>query len=45
MLEQAEIERFLEVAQRLPELTTEELSGLTIALPAGNLEVGKPGLF
>ena len=45
VLEQAEIERFLEVAQRLPELTTEELSGLTIALPAGNLEVGKPGLF
>ncbi|MDR3524111.1 MAG: MmgE/PrpD family protein [Acetobacteraceae bacterium] len=45
ILEQAEIERFLDVAQRLPELSTEELAGLTIALPAGNLEVGKPGLF
>ena len=45
VLEQAEIERFLEVAQRLPDLTAAELSGLTIALPAGKLEVGKPGLF
>jgi len=45
ILEQAEIERFLDVAQRLPELTAAELAGLTIALPAGQLEVGKPGLF
>jgi 2-methylcitrate dehydratase len=30
VLEQAEIERFLEVAQRLPELTAAELSGLNV---------------
>ncbi len=45
ILAPAEIERFLSVAQRLPELTAAELSGLTIALPAGALEVGKPGIF
>ncbi|MFC4225133.1 MmgE/PrpD family protein [Lysinibacter cavernae] len=37
VLEQSEIERFLDVAQRLPELTGAELAGLTI--------VGKPGLL
>jgi 2-methylcitrate dehydratase len=30
VLEQSEIERFLSVAARLPELTADELSGLTI---------------
>ncbi|GAA3591678.1 MmgE/PrpD family protein [Klugiella xanthotipulae] len=37
VLEPAEIERFLEVAQRLPQLRPDELAGLTI--------VGKPGLL
>ncbi|MFC6356439.1 MmgE/PrpD family protein [Luethyella okanaganae] len=36
-LEEAEIERFLALAERLPELTPEELGGLTI--------VGAPGLL
>ena len=40
-----EAERFLAVAQRLPELTSAELAGLTIALPDGALAVGLPGLF
>ena len=40
-----EAERFLEVAQRLPELSPAGLAGLTIALPNGSLAVGKPGLF
>ena len=37
VLEAAEIERFLDVAQRLPELTASELGGLTIQ--------ARPGLF
>lgn len=37
VLEQAEIERFLDVAQRLPKLTADELGGLTIQ--------ARPGLF
>jgi 2-methylcitrate dehydratase len=41
----AEAERFLAVAQRLPELTSAELAGLTIALPEGQLAAGLPGLF
>ena len=45
ILEPAEIERFLDVAQRLPTLTAAELIGLNIALPAGALELGKPGIF
>jgi 2-methylcitrate dehydratase len=45
ILDAAEVERFLAVAQRLPELSTAELAGLTIALPNGKLAVGKPGLF
>ncbi|HLR93688.1 MAG TPA: MmgE/PrpD family protein [Jiangellaceae bacterium] len=34
VLAEAEIERFLEVAQRLPELGSDELGGLTITAPA-----------
>jgi 2-methylcitrate dehydratase len=45
LLEPAEIERFLDVAQRLPTLSPADLAGLTIALPHGRLETGKPGLF
>ncbi|MDQ0374067.1 MmgE/PrpD family protein [Cellulomonas humilata] len=42
-----EIERFLDVAQRLPSLTADELSGLTVVAPAGWLDtVSTPeGLF
>ena len=43
MLEQREIERFLELVQRLPELTAEELGGLTVT--AAGLPVGPKGLF
>ena len=47
VLEPEEIERFLELAQRLPELTAEELGGLTIHAAAGVLSsVESPkGLF
>ncbi len=47
VLEPAEIERFLDVAQRLPELGPEELGGLTIAARPGLLgTVPSPaGLF
>ena len=45
ILAPAEIERFLNVAQRLPTLTAAELAGLNIELPAGALAVGRPGLF
>lgn len=45
VLEEAEIERFLDLAQRLPELTAEELGGLTITAPAGTLPAGPKGLF
>lgn len=42
-----EIERFLDVAQRLPSLTADELAGLTVVAPAGQLDtVSTPeGLF
>ena len=43
MLEPDEIERFLDVAQRLPELTAGELGGLTIT--ATGLPVAPKGLF
>ncbi|HRN29361.1 MAG TPA: MmgE/PrpD family protein, partial [Terrimesophilobacter sp.] len=45
VLESAEIERFLNVAQRLPELSADELAGLTVTAPAGSLPVGPKGLF
>ena len=44
VLAPAEIERFLDVAQRLPSLRAAELAGLTIALPPGQLAVGQSGL-
>jgi 2-methylcitrate dehydratase len=45
VLDAAEVERFLATVERLPQLTAEELFGLNIALPAGKLAEGKPGLF
>ena len=40
-----EAERFLGVVQELPRLAAGELSLLNVALPAGRLVVGKPGIF
>ena len=45
ILDTAEAERFLEVAQRLPALKPSELAGLTIAMPNGKLLTGTPGIF
>ena len=45
LLERAEGERFLDVAQRLPSLTPAELMGLTIELPPGQLAQGRRGIF
>ena len=46
ILDPVEARRFLDVAQRLPELKPEELAGLTIALPAGALAASaKSGIF
>ena len=45
LLDQAEAERFLELVQRLPSLRAEELAGLTIAVPAGQLQAGAAGIF
>jgi 2-methylcitrate dehydratase len=45
VLEPAEIERFLALVQRLPELTAGELAGLTITAKAGLLVPGPKGLF
>jgi 2-methylcitrate dehydratase len=45
LLDEAEAKRFLEVAQRLPALSAAELAGLTIALPAGQILAGAPGIF
>jgi 2-methylcitrate dehydratase len=45
VLAPAEIERFLALVERLPELTAAELGGLTVTAPAGSLPVGPKGLF
>jgi 2-methylcitrate dehydratase len=45
IIDAAEAERFLALVARLPELSADELLGLTIALPAGTLAISKPGLF
>ena len=45
ILEDAEIERFLGVAQRLPTLTADELPQLTVRLPEGKLVRGERGIF
>ena len=45
LLDHAEAERFLEVAQRLPSLRADELAGLNIAMPAGSLAARVRGIF
>jgi 2-methylcitrate dehydratase len=40
-----EANRFLEAAQELSRLKADELHRLNVALPAGTLAVGKPGIF
>jgi 2-methylcitrate dehydratase len=45
ILAPAEVERFLDTVQRLPSLSAGELAGLNVAVPAGALELGRPGLF
>jgi 2-methylcitrate dehydratase len=43
VLDDAEVERFLALVQRLPELTADELAGLTVTAPG--LPAGPKGLF
>ena len=45
VLEEAEVDRFLALAERLPELDAEELRGLTIQRGAALLDVSPRGLF
>ncbi len=45
ILEPAEIDRFLALVQRLPELTAAELGGLTVTAKPGLLTIGPKGLF
>jgi 2-methylcitrate dehydratase len=45
VLEDAEIERFLSLVQRLPELGAAELSGLTVTARPGYLSRGPKGIF
>ncbi len=45
LIDAAEAERFLDVAQRLQTLSPAALAGLTIASPTGSLALGLPGLF
>ena len=45
LLEPAEAARFLDVAQRLPDLRPDELAGLTIHIPESGLVQALPGLF
>ncbi|MBV9782860.1 MAG: MmgE/PrpD family protein [Acidisphaera sp.] len=45
ILSTREANRFLEVVQDLPRLAAGELALLNVALPAGTLAVGKPGIF
>ena len=40
-----EANRFLDIVQDLPSLKAEELHLLNVALPAGQLAAGKPGIF
>ena len=45
LLEPREVERFLDVVQRLPTLGAGDLAGLTVTLPAAKLAQGRPGIF
>lgn len=45
IVEAAEQKRFLDLVQKLPNLSADELFGLNIEIPEKNLKVGKKGLF
>jgi len=45
LIDPAEAERFLDVAQQLLSLRSDELPGLTIPVPKGGLVQGLSGLF
>ena len=45
IVEAAEQKRFLDLVQKLPNLSADELFGLNIEIPEKNLAVGKKGLF
>ena len=45
VLEPNEAERFLDLVQRLPTLSADELLRLNVAMPSGSLGRGRPGLF
>jgi 2-methylcitrate dehydratase len=45
LLDTPERERFLDLAQRLPELSADELLRLNVSVPAARLSRGRPGLF
>ena len=45
ILDEAEIARFLDTAERLPQLRADELAGLTVTAPGGTLPTAPKGLF
>ncbi|MEZ0260021.1 MAG: MmgE/PrpD family protein [Alphaproteobacteria bacterium] len=45
IVEAAEQKRFLDLVQKLPNLSADELFGLNVEIPEKNLAVGKKGLF
>ncbi len=45
LLDAAEVERFLQLVQRLPSLRADELLQLNVSVPAGTLSVGEKGIF
>ena len=45
VVSRTEADRFIEAAQRLPEMKAGELSQLNVSLPAAELAVGRPGIF
>ncbi|GAN77492.1 MmgE/PrpD family protein [Acidisphaera rubrifaciens] len=45
IISRREANRFIEIVQDLPKLAAEDLHLLNVALPAGTLEAGKPGIF
>jgi 2-methylcitrate dehydratase len=45
IVEPKEQQRFLDVVQKLPGLSHEDLAGLNVVIPEASLKAGKPGLF
>ncbi len=45
LLDAAEVERFLQLVQRLPSLRADELLQLNVSVPAETLSVGEKGIF